>query len=354
MLVIFLSIPCPVYKFLFAVQFNKHKIKCFWILTVLLPTAEDIPNYWTFLYLLFECFTALAGFCVFLGFRHVVNSAWCAQLRRCARADFSFRFRPNPARLQLQFQKPSAENTNPNCCSLWVSMVSLFFPSPFGYKIHTVLCFCPQSRTWSGVLIPSPLRDHSPCISVQGYPTAVQLLEYSFPGRNSINLSWWKRCFWSGTWFTCSFSFRLGEWHLPAGVQTFTFPFPVLKRTEGPVSGDLSSWLAVRFLSAKYYPKESKQNQLTSPKVGAKDLEITLFFCFHWLDNGTSSFFFSPFWRLMPLGLWQIFNICSRMWHFLDTSSSSSPGLSSDGCLTSSNNYISKLSSRHFPSKPSV
>lgn len=353
MLVIFLSIPCPVYKFLFAVQFNKHKIKCFWILTVLLPTAEDIPNYWTFLYLLFECFAALAGFCTFLGFRHVVNSAWCAQLRRCARADFSFRFRPNPARLQLQFQKPSAENTNPNCCSLWVSMVSLFFPSPFGYKIHTVLCFCPQSRTWSGVLIPSPLRDHSPCISVQGYPTAVQLLEYSFPGRNSINLSWWKRCFWSGTWFTCSFSFRLGEWHLPAGVQTSTFPFPVLKRTEGPVSGDLSSWLAVRFLSAKYYPKESKQNQLTSPKVGAKDLEIT-FFCFHWLDNGTSSFFFllSGDWCHLGYGRFSIFVPgYGTSWN---TSSSSSPGLSSDGCLTSSNNYISKLSSRHFPSKPSV
>lgn len=270
-----------------------------------------------------------------------------------------------PCRLQLSLQTESGPVAAPVSKAFgWKHKSELlqpvsfngfaFFSSPLGYKIHTVLCFCPQSRTWSGVLIPSPLRDHSPCISVQGYPTAVQLLEYSFPGRNSINLSWWKRCFWSGTWFTCSFSFRLGEWHLPAGVQTSTFPFPVLKRTEGPVSGDLSSWLAVRFLSAKYYPKESKQNQLTSPKVGAKDLEITLFFCFHWLDNGTSSFFFSPFWRLMPLGLWQIFNICSRMWHFLDTSSSSSPGLSSDGCLTSSNNYISKLSSRHFPSKPSV
>lgn len=100
-----------------------------------------------------------------------------------------------------------------------------FFPSPFGYKIHTVLCFC----SWSGVLIPSPLRDHSTFISVQGYPTAVQLLEYSFPGRNSINLSWWKSCFWSGMWFTCSFSFRLGEWHLPAGVRTFFFPFSVRK-----------------------------------------------------------------------------------------------------------------------------
>lgn len=105
-----------------------------------------------------------------------------------------------------------------------------FFPSLFGYKIHKVLCFC----SWSGVLIPSPLRDHSTFISVQGYPTAVQLLEDSFPGRNSISLSWWKSCFWSGTWFTCSFSFRLGEWHLPAGVRTFTFPFSVLKELKAP------------------------------------------------------------------------------------------------------------------------
>lgn len=235
-----------------------------------------------------------------------------------------------PCRLQLSLQTESGPVAFPVSKAFgWKHKSELlqpvsfngfaFFSSPLGYKIHTVLCFCPQSRTWSGVLIPSPLRDHSPCISVQGYPTAVQLLEYSFPGRNSINLSWWKRCFWSGTWFTCSFSFRLGEWHLPAGVQTFTFPFPVLKRTEGPVSGDLSSWLAVRFLSAKYYPKESKQNQLTSPKVGAKDLEIT-FFCFHWLDNGTSSFFFllSGDWCHLGYGRFSIFVPgCGTSWTHL-------------------------------------
>lgn len=185
--------------------------------------------------------------------------------------------------------------------------------------MHTVLCFCSQSCISSGVLIPSPLRDHSTFISVQGYPAVVQLLEYSLPGRNSINLSWWKSCFWSGTWawFTRSFSCRLGEWHLPAGVRAFTFPFFCPERTQGIVSDDLSSWLAVCFLPAKYYPKDSKQNQLTSSKVRAEDLEIALFFCRHWLDNGTSSFF-SPFWGLMPLELWQIFNTgCGTSWTLL-------------------------------------
>lgn len=126
--------------------------------------------------------------------------------------------------------KALAENTNLNCSSLWVSKVSLFS------LLRLVIKYIQSSVSALdlGCWFPHPSETIQHSSQSRATPQPFNFWNTLFPGRNSINLSWWKSCFWSGTWFTCSFSFRLGEWQLPAGVRTFTFPLSVLKELKAP------------------------------------------------------------------------------------------------------------------------